>query len=168
MRSKPRSRQRAGLTDKQRRFVDEYMVDRNATQAAIRAGFSAKTAYSAGSRLLRNVEVAADLGQRCSAVARRTEVTVERIVQEYAAIAFDERPFKTAPTLRDRIDALNSLGKYLAMFVDRHELDVGAHLKDALSQIKAQMSPDAQKELVRAVGSVIALARGEQDFNLDS
>ncbi len=47
------------LTPKQARFVEEYFVDLNATQAAIRAGYSAKTAYSQGERLLRNVEVAA-------------------------------------------------------------------------------------------------------------
>ena len=45
------------LNDRQRRFVEEYVIDGNATQAAIRAGYSAKTAYSIGSRLLKNVEV---------------------------------------------------------------------------------------------------------------
>ncbi len=46
------------MTPKQQRFVDEYLVDLNATQAATRAGYSASTAYSQGERLLRNVEVA--------------------------------------------------------------------------------------------------------------
>ena len=45
------------LTPKQARFVEEYLVDLNATQAAIRAGYSAKTAYSQGQRLLSHVEV---------------------------------------------------------------------------------------------------------------
>jgi phage terminase small subunit len=47
----------APLTDKQQRFVEEYLIDLNATQAAIRAGYSAKTAEQQGSRLLRNVQV---------------------------------------------------------------------------------------------------------------
>ena len=44
------------MTAKQKRFCNEYLIDCNATQAAIRAGYSAKTAYSVGQRLLKNVE----------------------------------------------------------------------------------------------------------------
>ena len=47
------------LTPKQERFVEEYLIDLNATQAAIRAGYSAKTAEAQGSRLLSNVNVSA-------------------------------------------------------------------------------------------------------------
>jgi len=47
----------AGLTDKQQRFVDEYLIDLNATQAAIRAGYSEKTADSIGLQLLRKTQV---------------------------------------------------------------------------------------------------------------
>lgn len=46
------------LTDKQQRFVDEYLIDLNATQAAIRAGYSEKTADSIGLQLLRKTQVA--------------------------------------------------------------------------------------------------------------
>lgn len=45
------------LTDKQKRFCEEYLIDLNATQAAIRAGYSPKTAEQTASRLLRNVKV---------------------------------------------------------------------------------------------------------------
>lgn len=58
------------LTAKQERFVEEYLIDLNATQAAIRAGYSAKTAYSQGQRLLSNVEVALALS---AAQERRSE-----------------------------------------------------------------------------------------------
>lgn len=47
----------AGLTDKQQRFVDEYLIDLNATQAAIRAGYSEKTAYSVGHENLKKPEI---------------------------------------------------------------------------------------------------------------
>lgn len=47
----------AKLTEKQQRFVEEYLIDLNATQAAIRAGYSAKTADQQGSRMLANVKV---------------------------------------------------------------------------------------------------------------
>ena len=45
------------LTERKRRFVKEYLIDLNATQAAIRAGYSEKTAYSQGQRLLKDVEI---------------------------------------------------------------------------------------------------------------
>jgi phage terminase small subunit len=76
------------LTPKQHRFVKEYLVDLNATQAAIRAGFSAKTAEQAGSRLLRNVKVKAALEQEQASLAERTEITQERVLQELAKIGF--------------------------------------------------------------------------------
>src|SRR4051794_18436907 len=78
------------LNDRQARFVGEYLVDLNATQAAIRAGYSAKTAYSAGERLLRNVEVAAAIAEAQAARSRRTEVTADQVVLELARIAFGD------------------------------------------------------------------------------
>ena len=47
----------AKLTPKQKRFCEEYLIDLNATQGALRAGYSPKTAYSIGQRMLKNVEV---------------------------------------------------------------------------------------------------------------
>lgn len=76
------------LTDKRARFVEEYLVDLNATQAAVRAGYSANTAYSQGERLLKNVEVQAAISERRSKLSAVTEVTQERIVGEYARMAF--------------------------------------------------------------------------------
>lgn len=78
----------ANLSPKQQRFVDEYLVDLNATQAAIRAGYSAKTAESAGSRLLRNVKVQAAIQQAMADRLKRTEITQDRVLLEYARIAF--------------------------------------------------------------------------------
>ena len=54
----------AKLNDKQKRFVDEYLVDLNATAAAKRAGYSEKTAYSMGQRLLKKVEIQAAIQKR--------------------------------------------------------------------------------------------------------
>ena len=76
------------LTPKQIRFVDEYLVDFNATQAAIRAGYSPKTAAAAAARLLRNVNIQAEIARRQKDLQRRTEVTQERVVKELARIAF--------------------------------------------------------------------------------
>lgn len=78
------------LNDKQQRFVEEYLVDLNATQAAIRAGYSADTAYSQGQRLLKNVEVAAALGSAMEERSQRTEITADRVLKELAKIGFSD------------------------------------------------------------------------------
>jgi phage terminase small subunit len=78
------------VTPKQQRFVDEYLVDLNATQAAIRAGYSAATAEAAGSRLLRNVKVAAAIAGARTDLSERTKVTQDRVLEELARIAFSD------------------------------------------------------------------------------
>ena len=77
----------SALTDKQRRFVEEYLVDLNATQAAIRAGYSKHTAQEQSSRLLSNVMVqrAVAEGRKCQ--QERTGITADRVLQEIAHIA---------------------------------------------------------------------------------
>ena len=69
------------LTPKQRRFVEEYLVDFNATQAAIRAGYSKKTAYSQGERLLRHAEVAATVEAGKAELAKLTRISAEEVIE---------------------------------------------------------------------------------------
>lgn len=76
------------MNPKQARFVAEYLVDLNSTQAAIRAGYSAKTAYQIGSRLLKNVEVASAVEAGQAKLAAGLGVTVEKIVAELAKLGF--------------------------------------------------------------------------------
>ena len=76
------------LTAKQRCFVQEYLVDLNATQAAVRAGYSEKTAYSAGQRLLKNVEIQKNIAEAQSKRSTRTEITADRVLEELARIGF--------------------------------------------------------------------------------
>ena len=76
------------LTPKQIRFVDEYLVDFNATQAAIRAGYSKKTAAFIGAENLKKPKIAEEIARRQKDLQRRTEVTQERVVKELARIAF--------------------------------------------------------------------------------
>jgi phage terminase small subunit len=76
------------LTPKQTRFVEEYLVDLNGKQAAIRAGYSPKTAEVQASRLLRNAKVQAALESAIQARSKRTELSSDRVVEELARIAF--------------------------------------------------------------------------------
>lgn len=76
-----------GLTRRQRAFVNEYMVDKNGTQAAIRAGYSFDSAAYQGSTLLTNPKVTAALADREKAAQKKTEWTFERLLEEYGKIA---------------------------------------------------------------------------------
>nr|DAU56385.1 MAG TPA: Terminase small subunit [Caudoviricetes sp.] len=76
------------LTEKQKRFVEEYLIDLNATQAAIRAGYSAKTANEQGARLLVNVSIQKAISRAMTARSNRTNISQDRVVNELAKIAF--------------------------------------------------------------------------------
>ena len=78
----------AKLTIKKQCFVNEYLIDLNATQAAIRAGYSAKTADQQGSRMLANVKVQQEISEAMAKRSRRTGVNQDRVVLELAKIAF--------------------------------------------------------------------------------
>ena len=79
------------MTEKQKIFADEYLIDLNATRAYKVAYPSVKkdeTAAQAGSRMLRNVKVAAYIQERMEERQKRTEITQDRVLEELAAIAF--------------------------------------------------------------------------------
>jgi phage terminase small subunit len=79
---------RQRLTARQLRFVEEYLVSLNATQACIQAGYSAKTAESAGPRLLGNVGVARAIADAQQARAMRVGITQDRVLAELEELAF--------------------------------------------------------------------------------
>jgi phage terminase small subunit len=78
------------LSDKQRRFVAEYLVTLNATQAAIRAGYSEKTAGSQGERLLKNAEVQKSVQAGASKRLDKLELTGNRVLEEMARLGFSD------------------------------------------------------------------------------
>lgn len=78
------------LTPKQERFVAEYLVDLNATQAAIRAGYSPKTANQQGPRLLVNDGIAAAVAEQQTKHLQRADLTATRVLQEIKRISFSD------------------------------------------------------------------------------
>jgi len=110
------------LTEREKRFVREYLVDYNARRAAAAVGYSAKCAKQIGSRVLHRPSVVAELAARGDKLARGLEVTAERTLAELAQIAYAPRGYVQD---RDKTAAIALLGKALRLFVDRHEVDVG-------------------------------------------
>ncbi|MDU4393264.1 MAG: terminase small subunit [Acinetobacter ursingii] len=78
----------ANLTPKQQRFVEEYLIDLNATQAAIRAGYSEKTAAVIGAENLIKPNIAKAIEEAQNKRSERTEITQDRVLQELAKIGF--------------------------------------------------------------------------------
>lgn len=108
------------LSAKQKRFVDEYLIDLNATAAYKRAGYkcTGHAAESAAEQLLRNIEVRGAIEAALAERAKRTEITVDRVVQEMWAhyqrcVEADEY---TAATR-----CLELLGRHVGAFPNKHE-----------------------------------------------
>jgi phage terminase small subunit len=78
----------AKLTPKQQRFIEEYLIDLNASAAARRAGYSEKTAGAIGDENLKKPEIAAAIAERRAVLAQNAEITQEMIVAELAKIGF--------------------------------------------------------------------------------
>ena len=76
------------LTGKQERFVAEYLIDLSATQAAIRAGYSEKTAGQQGFALLKKVEIQSAISEAKAKRDKRTGITQDRVVAELAKLGF--------------------------------------------------------------------------------
>lgn len=91
------------------------MKDLNATKAAERAGYSKKTAYSIGERLLKNVEIKKRVDEKVKKQADKTEVKISEIIEGFKEIAFGDE--KTS----DRLKALELLGKYLGIFKESEQ-----------------------------------------------
>jgi phage terminase small subunit len=85
------------LTPKQQRFVEEYLVDLNATQAAIRAGYAPKSAFVQGSRLLSNAKVAQAVSDGRAKQAERTGITADYVLETVRQTV--ERCRQAAPVL---------------------------------------------------------------------
>lgn len=130
----------AKLTPKQKLFVAEYLVDLNATQAAIRAGYSEKRASEIGYQLLQKTTVQAEVQEAMADREERTGVTQDRVVAELERVAFAEAHDYTDTDLKyaNKLKALELLGRHLGMFTDKVEqtgettlrLELGAGLEE--------------------------------------
>lgn len=105
------------MTKKQKRFVEEYLIDLNAAQAAIRAGYSPKAAYSIGSENLRKPEIRACIEKAMAERSKRTGINQDRIIMELAKIGllnpknlinFEEATVKEDATEED-LTAISSI-----------------------------------------------------------
>lgn len=113
------------LTAKQAAFVAEYLVDMNATQAAIRAGYSEKSAYRIGSELLQKTSVAKAITQAQAKRAAKVGREAEDVLRDIQAVTKDARE---VGDLKTALKGLELEGKHLGMFREKVEADISGGL----------------------------------------
>lgn len=104
-----------GLNDKQKAFVYEYLNDRNATKAAIRAGYSAKTAYAIGNKLLKKAEIKDFLRRFEADRAEKCGVQFDAVINELKKIGFADIDMTEIRPL-DKIRGLEAMAKLLGFY----------------------------------------------------
>lgn len=116
------------ITPKQQRFAEEYLIDLNATQAALRAGYSEATAPEQASRLLKNVNVRAMIDERMAARSQRTEITADYVLKGIKDVT--ERCAKQGEEFNppSALKGYELLGKHLKLFTDKVEHSGGVAL----------------------------------------
>lgn len=130
------------MTPKQKRFCDEYLIDCNATQSAIRAGYSENSAYSAGQRMLKNVEVknyieeqleklhsakiadAQEVLEYLTSVLRGESQSTEIVIEGCGDGVSEARTIKKEPSEKDRLKAGELLGKRFGMWNDKMNVNL--------------------------------------------
>lgn len=126
------------LTLKQRRFIEEYLIDFNATQAAIRAGYSEKTAYSVGHENLSKPEIKSEIDRLTAQMTEKAIVTKEMVLQ---GLLDEARMYDEGASHSARVSAWAHLGKHLGIFMDKVELS-GKVEVTSLGSLMDELSED--------------------------
>ncbi len=130
------------MTAKQKRFCNEYLIDCNATQAAIRAGYSAKTAYSVGQRMLKNVEVKKYIDEQFEKLKNDNIADTQEIMEYLTSVMRGEQKEQVplmyydkqileekSASIKERLKAAELLGKRYSLFTEKMELETAASVK---------------------------------------
>lgn len=125
------------MTKKQERFVQEYLIDMNATQAAIRAGYSKQTAYSIGQNLLKKLEIKEGIENGLKSIKSEKIADATEVMEYLSSVMRGDMTEETlrmvgegvqeitnvAVSAKDRLKAAEMLGKRYSMFTDKMNVD---------------------------------------------
>ena len=130
------------LTEKERIFADEYIKTTNATQSAIKAGYSEKTASSKGSQLLRKVKVRQYIDNVMDKRSKNTIATADEVLQYLSRVMNGEEKdaFGLDVSVADRTKAAELLGKRHMLFTDKVKLDaeIEIDISDRIKQARVK------------------------------
>ena len=128
------------LTPKKKQFVKEYLLDLNATQAAIRSGYSQRTAKAQGSRLLTDVDIQSQLAKAQQERTKRTEINADYVLTNLRDIVEMFKVENPGASLK----GLELLGKNLKLFTDRIEIRVIKGIDDLTDEEQAALLADLE------------------------
>jgi phage terminase small subunit len=151
------------LSFKMARFIDEYLVDGNATQAAIRAGYSPRSAYAIASENLRKPEIAIRVEQRKRELLAQQRITPEWVVEQ---LRINTERAREAGQFAPSNRAIELLGQELHnMFVEKHELTgIVEHVRaarDGLDACLARLSPETLHAIAEGRLTLVPVVEGE-------
>lgn len=171
------------LNSKQKRFCKEYVIDNNATQAAIRAGYSKKTANEQGARLLVNVSIKEEIKKLQKKTSDKLDITNEMITKEFAKIAFSsfrhlhntwierkefEQLTKDNPDILDCVQEIDT--KIQKKIFNEYNDNSGKFEKVPYEiefvKLKLYSKTDALKELGKHIGYYAEDNKQKQDINI--
>lgn len=120
------------LTQKQRRFIDEYIISGNATQAAIKAGYSKKYANTNAAKLLQNTTIKAEIARRNAEIQSEKTADMTEVMEYLTSVMRGEQTESVATakgvfsgvevSAKDRIKAAELIGKRNGAWTDKKEL----------------------------------------------
>lgn len=140
------------LTDLQKKFIKEYLIDLNITAAALRAGYSEKTAYSIGQETFYKPHIQAAIQKEMNKRARRTEITADKVLEEYAKLGFSD------------------VTDYLQVVTERilvgHDKETGEPISDISQFVLMKDTKDIPPEKLAAISEVKQHKDGSISFKL--
>lgn len=139
------------VNDRQKKFVDEYLKDLNATQAAVRAGYSAKTAYSIGDENLKKPEIKKAIAAAQKLVSQKTEIEVIDIVNDLQRLAGKA---ESAGNFSAAIKCKELLGKQIGMFVERIKVEDDSVIEIRWINQKENADNSSPSDAPGAVGDI--------------
>lgn len=157
------------ITPKKQLFIEAYLTNPNATRAAIAAGYSEKTARSQGQRLLTDVDIQRAVGKRLEqAVMSANEVLTELTAiatadwQDFVEIKHDKegRVIDAVLILKDKLKALELVGKYHKLFTDRQEINNTATTTKALEAFHIWIEKNPGATLDQKIDAIRIFAAG--------
>lgn len=142
------------LVPKQQRFIDEYLIDLNGTKAAIRAGYSEKTAGAQAARLLADARIAAEIQKQLESAKKELKITRTRVLSELATIAFANST--------DFVTVEGGIAKAMdTTQIDPAKLPALAEVKETMYGVSVKMHDKVRA--LELLGKYLALFTGAND-----
>lgn len=129
------------MTDKQKRFCEEYLKDCNLTQAAIRSGYSPRSARQQGQRMMSNVAVKQYIDEQLQKMQKKTIASAEEVIEYLTSVMRGEsistelvvegigdgcseaKQMEKTPSEKDKLKAAELLGKRYGLFTDKTQIE---------------------------------------------